>query len=246
MTSDVTGGSIPNGGWWMDDVYILLNRTQLVNTATGITKIGAMITEHEGTNAYATTSGFIIASTAIASDAVLYAAAKEQQVDLKWRSSIEITNPVFEIERKTAGDADFKQIGRLTQQGRFDKDHNFNYTDEYAVKGEAQYRVRLVNTLAKTSSYTNIALAKTGDKFTAKLYPNPATNVANVSVTNPSGDIVYINLFDIHGRKVAGFNAGKLNIEVVSLPVQQLSAGTYWVEVRTANESSTLRLVIQK
>ena len=65
MTSDVTGGSVANGGWWIDDVYFLSNRTELKNTATAITKVNAPITLNEGTNAYSTTSAFITASSTV-------------------------------------------------------------------------------------------------------------------------------------------------------------------------------------
>ncbi|MBV9962589.1 MAG: M36 family metallopeptidase, partial [Parafilimonas sp.] len=61
MTSDATGGSVANGGWWIDDVYLLSNRTELDNIATAITKANAPLTLNEGTNAYSTTSAFITA-----------------------------------------------------------------------------------------------------------------------------------------------------------------------------------------
>ncbi|MBV9961514.1 MAG: T9SS type A sorting domain-containing protein, partial [Parafilimonas sp.] len=158
MTSDVTGGSVANGGWWIDDVYFLSNRTELDNKATAITKASAPITLNEGTNAYSTTSAFITApANTIAENAV-------------------------------------------TQQSN----------------------------------------------FKAQLYPNPVRDVAHINVSNPSGSNVYINLYDVYGKKIASFNAGNLKSQVIDVPAQQLSAGTYFIDVRTSTESTTLRITIQK
>lgn len=159
MTSDATGGSVDGGGWWMDNVYILANRTEVKNAATVISTAGAKITETEGTNAYNSTSGFILKSATAA--------------------------------RETAP----------------------------------------------------LIVAK---PFGAKLYPNPANSITNLSISNPSGSNVYIHLFDISGRKLATFNAGKANANNVRLPLQTLKAGTYWVEVHTDKESRTLKMVVNK
>lgn len=159
MTSDPTGGSITGGGWWLDNVYILNNRTDLPNKATAITTSGAKVTEREGTNAYSSTSGFILKSSS---------AARE------------------------------------------------------------------------------ISDAIVAKPFKAKLYPNPANSITNLSVSNPSGSNVYIQLFDVSGKKLATFNAGKAINSNVTLPLQTLKPGTYWLEVRTDKESQTLQMIVNK
>ncbi len=161
MTSDVTGGSVANGGWWIDDVYLLSNRTELYNTATAITKANLPVTLNEGPNAYSVTSAFITAPA------------------------------------------------------------------------------------TPNAIVSNAAIGKQSG-FKAQLYPNPARDVAHVNIANPSGDVVYINLYDVYGKKIAAFNAGNLKSQIIDLPVQQLTAGNYFIDIRTATESSTLRLTIQK
>lgn len=159
MTSDPTGGSVTNGGWWLDNVYILNNRTELQNRATAITTSGAKITEKEGTNAYNLTSGFILKTAT---------AAKE-------------------------------------------------------IPGAIVVK-----------------------PFGAKLYPNPANSLTNLSISNPLGSNVYIQLYDVSGKKLATFNAGKANSSNVTLPLQTLKSGTYWVEVQTDKQSQTLQMIVNK
>ena len=103
-----------------------------------------------------------------------------------------------------------------------------------------------MNSTANAAAYTNIASAQLGDRFKAGLYPNPAKNIVNISIDNPTGSAVYINLFDLKGKKVASFNAGKIGKQILTLPLQQLAAGTYWLEVKTPDESTTLQLIVQQ
>jgi len=82
--------------------------------------------------------------------------------------------------------------------------------------------------------------------FAVTLYPNPASDVTRLSINNPSGSNVMIHLFDVSGKKIAVFNGGKATTNNISLPLQTLKAGTYWVEVRTDKESKTLQMIVNK
>ncbi len=159
MTSDITGGSSSNGGWWIDDVYILLNRTQLANNVFALTTSGASFILTEGTNAYSKTSAFVVGTN---------------------------------------------------------------------VKAE------------------NLMQAITANNFKAQLYPNPAKDLVNISVANPQGNTVNIHLYDVKGNKLATFNAGEFTNKTIALPLQQLTAGTYWLQIKTITDSKTLQLIIQK
>ncbi len=242
MTSDVTGGSVTGGGWWLDDVYIFVNPTQLHNTATAITKAGQPVYLTQGTNAYSTTSSFVTGSTS--GFASLIAETKTQHVDLSWQTSTALNNPAFEIERKVAGDNDFKKIGTFSEQGNFDKNYGFTFTDNMPAQSEAEYRVNVAD--ADAAVTTNIVATKLNDAFKASIYPNPAKDVANIVISNPSNKTININLFDVRGKKMTTLNAGKFVDKTIALPVKQLAAGTYWVEIKTDEESKTLQLVIQK
>lgn len=241
MTSDATGGSIDGGGWWLDNVYVLTNRTTLTNKAYGVTTSGARLEPDEGANAYSTTSGFILAPST--PGATLYATATNQNVDLKWQTTSVANTSIFEIERKAPGDADFKKIGTLLPASNTS---NFVYADKNAPTGMLQYRVKQVGKIIAASSYTNIAAVQLGTQFKVHLYPNPATDATNVSIINPSGKTVSINIFGVNGKKLATFNAGISKTQTINLPLQQLTPGTYWIEVRTDDASQTIQLIKQK
>ncbi len=109
MTTD-SANNVSGGGWWLDDVYVVANRTQVSNTANAITTSGAPATLTEGTNAYSSTTAFVIAGY----QCYAYCNARSENGELQWNTENETGSPVYEIQRKTAGDASFVTIGTYT------------------------------------------------------------------------------------------------------------------------------------
>lgn len=250
FTTDATGGSVDGGGWWLDDVYVLSDRTEIGNTAIALTTIGEAIRESEGSNARSTSSAFVLSPVALPSAISTLSAnlTKQSSVDLSWITYNQTGSETYEIERKGGADANFVSVGAITNTTTSQSSKKYTFNDANVVSGNRyQYRVKQVNRNGEFI-YTNIALVTIGSKvFTASVYPNPANTVANISIINPSGSKVTINLFDVLGNKIATFIAAEARSQVVPLPVQGLSAGTYWVEVSTlTDERTTLRLVINK
>ncbi len=242
MISDVTGGSVKGGGWWLDNVYVMTNRTQLSNTATGVTTAAAEITPNEGTNAYSTTLAFVTNSAS----ATLNAAPTAKAVQLDWQASDAAAGSTFEIERKTAGEEAFKTIGTHTPTQKELSIGRFTYDDKFASEGASEYRIKLMSAGGE-ALYTNIALVRIGSTLAAQLYPNPVKDVAHVAITNPVAANVLITLFDVNGKKLTTLNGGNFaGRRVIDIPAQQLASGTYWIEVRTSVESVTVPMVIKK
>ncbi len=243
MTADPTGGSVAGGGWWLDDVYVMTNRTELSNTATAVTTPGAAITINEGTNAYSTTIALITSNTA---GAILQAMPVAKTVQLQWQTTGIAAGTAFEIERKTAAEVAFKTIGNYTPLQKEGSKGSYQYVDSKVADGACEYRVKI--TSGNEISYTNVAMAKIGStQFTAQLYPNPASDIAHIAVMKPVAGNAFITIFDVHGKRLATLNGGLVTgRRVFDIPVQQLASGTYWVEVKTTTESATVPLIIKK
>jgi extracellular elastinolytic metalloproteinase len=250
FTCDQTGGTVTGGGWWMDDVYVLSNRTEIANTANAITTSGATLRETEGTNARSTSSAFILGSTPLPNTLGNLSATlvRQSSVDLGWSAYNETGGEIYEIERKALNETAFTRIATVPNTGLLNATKQYKYQDLSVITGNRyQYRIKQVH--RNTSmAYTNIAIVSLGAKeFAASLYPNPATNVANISIINPTGGKVTVVLFDVLGKRIAAFNGANGQSQVLPIPVHGLTAGTYWVEVNTANdERATLKLVIKK
>ena len=162
MTCDAGGGSEPGGGWWIDDVEVLNNKTDIINTALAGTNRVDRYVDNIGSNVYSSTSAILLADTSTAPPKSL---------------------------------------------------------------------------VAKTSSLPN--------RFTAVVFPNPAKDVVNIDIQGNNGKEVYLKLFDNMGKALSSFNAGNGKSILFPLNVSGLANGTYWIEVRTEEQSTTLPLVVK-
>ncbi len=76
--------------------------------------------------------------------------------------------------------------------------------------------------------------------FDATVFPNPATNIASVSVSNIS-DELRIALTDLSGKVL--WHSEKINDRNTNIPVANLARGTYIVMVKDKEHSKILKLV---
>ncbi len=242
FTTDATGGSITNGGWWLDDVYILTDRTELTNTAVATTNRSADVAQTEGVNAWSSTTAFILGNPAIARLSPLTPAVVDNSVKLNWQAAGEEAVTSYVVERKEAGEAAFSPIGTVSRAA--DVSNDYSFTDPTVVKGKKyDYRVVQKSNSAK-ERFTNIAPVDLGSTFfKVAIFPNPASNTANIKIDNPAGGQLLINLFDASGKKIATLKGYQTAKDVLALPVQGLQPGTYWVEVNSDTRHVTLPLI---
>ncbi len=251
FTCDQTGGVVPGGGWWMDDVYILANRTELTNSAVAITTPGQPTYDLEGANARSSSSAFVLSPGGTLPSALgtlTASVSRQSTVNLVWSSSNETGGEIYNVERKANGENTFTKVGVVNNSASSTRTKQYNFVDDKASMGNKyQYRINQVRKNGEFF-YTNVAIVSLGVKaFSASIYPNPANNVANINISNPLGGKVTINLYDALGKKLASFIGAEASSQIIPLPVQGLSAGTYWVEVNTTNDDhATMRLIINK
>lgn len=83
---------------------------------------------------------------------------------------------------------------------------------------------------------------KTAATFNATIHPNPASNVATVTVTNAPKSLQVI-LSDLTGKVL--WKAERINDNKINIPVSSLANGTYMVIVKNSEYNKTLKLVKQ-
>jgi hypothetical protein len=81
--------------------------------------------------------------------------------------------------------------------------------------------------------------------LSVKVYPNPATDIANVSISVNKRSVVEIFVYDMTGKlvisdKTAKLEAGTHNVQI---PVSDLNVGTYLVQCVSGNTKKTVKLL---
>ena len=80
----------------------------------------------------------------------------------------------------------------------------------------------------------------------ARVYPNPATNVLNVEVNASQSSDVIMSVFNIMGQKVAE-KTGNIStgINTLSINTNELSSGVYFVTVKANGFDKTMKFVVK-
>lgn len=245
FTSDAAGGSVANGGWWLDDVYILNNLKEISNNAVAVTNGSSPVTYREGSNANSTSSSFVLDNRAFANNlGNLAATATARSINVSWKTYSENNTLTFVVERKAPGEMEFRKIGEVNAAGVSNTTRDYIFTDN-AVSSMKRYQYR-IKQLNKSGdfAYTNIAAIQFGSLvFKASVYPNPVENVLNLSIVNPSAGKIAINVFDGLGKKLFTLNGGTDQSKLIAIPVTYLKPGTYWVEVNSDQDHTTLHFI---
>ncbi|RAK68218.1 T9SS type A sorting domain-containing protein [Hymenobacter edaphi] len=172
------------------------------------------------------------------------AAAAAAAVELKWETAMEKNSSYFAVERATAADGGFVEIGRVPAAGNSTSLRRYATRDAEAARlaaGLLYYRLRQVDHDGATS-YSDVQAVRWQPKAAAALllYPNPATDVASVQLS--TGLPVEGSVLCIYTTRGQLVRRQPLAPKSASLTVKGLPAGLYQVVLldaqgqRVANE----------
>ena len=87
-----------------------------------------------------------------------------------------------------------------------------------------------------------ISLMKEMKNNELSLYPNPASDIVNVSLSN--GELINdIVIIDLSGKVV--FSQSNINLSFSVINIDQFNAGVYILSVNGKNTKSTKKLIVQ-
>ncbi len=171
----------------------------------------------------------------------------ETGVELKWQTSSESGFRHFEVERSIDA-RNFEIIGKVAANEGNAPAKNYNMIDNPPVTRRTifYYRLRMVDSdgTYQYSEMKSVALGIAGEQRDAMVYPNPAyTESVKLEVYEGKADAV--SLVDLYGRKV------EIPVRIApdgtaELRVGSLTAGTYILQIRSAGQIISKKLVIAR
>jgi len=247
MTSDV--GTVVDG-WYIDDVYIMVNRIEIRNGASGKAGNNASFTGNVD-NESASKTSFVIggANTPLpATITQLKATPASSTIKLGWASLQETNFQEFEIERQAQNETSFSTIGTLRARGTSNSRTEYEFNDANVQKNLLySYRLKMVNNDG-TYRYSNIATSKLGSNktFGFTIAPNPATTSINFTFNEQPAAGAQLIVYDVAGKRLATFNAANMNAANATIDIASFSNGVYWLELNDNGRKQTQKLVIQR
>lgn len=158
------------------------------------------------------------------------ARADGNDVDLNWRTAMELNNIGFYIERSADGvqwtSIGFK--GSLAVQGKSNEAIEYHYIDNRPLKGISYYRLRQTDIDDKVT-YSNVASVNIIMSSETIIYPNPATDKINVSVKDWSL-VNTVRIMDMNGRSIMEKQGKSAQTMTLNIP-----AGIYYLQIVYTN-----------
>ena len=171
----------------------------------------------------------------------LTATPETKKVRLNWRTSTEINNHHFNIERSVNGST-FIKTGEVPGSGNTSTYHNYIFYDDAPLKGRSFYRLQQVD-IDNKFKYSGIVAVKYGDKTKFEIFPNPVTgNELNILFNETVKGEVTIRIHDMAGREMYKHSytdpAGNIRLQ------PKLSAGVYTVRITGKDINAAEKIVV--
>jgi hypothetical protein len=160
----------------------------------------------------------------------------KNNITLNWKTSKEINNKEFIVERKTANSEVWNSSGIVEGKGNTNTTTEYSFTDRNLQTGKYNYRLKQAdyNGNFEYHNLNNIVEVGVPDKFElSQNYPNPFNPTTKIDYQLPFDSKVDIRLYDVTGREVktlinenskAGYYSFEFN-------ANQLSSGIYFYRI---------------
>ncbi|MGA9120916.1 MAG: T9SS type A sorting domain-containing protein [Bacteroidota bacterium] len=187
----------------------------------------------------------------------------DRDVKISWSTISEIDNYGFTVERRSGNDATFVTLPGSFQSGHGTtlQTYQYTFTDASALEGVAyQYRIKQtdLNGQAHYSEVVNVTDGTTGVKgqkdvpkeFALKQnFPNPFNPSTMIEFTVAQSGTTRLLVFNPLGQEVARLfdetaDAGQRY--VVRFDAGQLSTGTYFARLESANQVKIMKMALVK
>ena len=156
-------------------------------------------------------------------------------VAVSWKTAQEENTRLFRVQRSADG-VHFTDLGELNAAGNSTTEQSYSFTDRLPFTGSNYYRLQTINTDG-SADYSAIVLVRFGKEKELQLYPNPAYDRVTISNTQGAGTI---RVTDLAGKLVL---QQAVNGNSIVLDITSLKAGSYIVQLETATEKYTGKLV---
>ncbi len=167
-----------------------------------------------------------------------------EQVGVKWVASNTESESYYEVQRST-GQNNFETLARIHASGI--GEFSYSYSDTRPVKGNAIYRLKLIDPDDNTT-YSHLARLKWTQKdlFINNIFPTVARSEITVQVNSDRKYSTAIEVFDFTGRMVHKkqivLTEGNMNYQV---DVGNLRSGNYTIRIVIGDEVLTGKFVRQ-
>ncbi|MEO6255025.1 MAG: FG-GAP-like repeat-containing protein [Ferruginibacter sp.] len=144
----------------------------------------------------------------------------------------------FDIEKSNDG-FNFNFIGSLPAKN-VSGIQSYSFIDDHATGKKQFYRLKIKG-ITGQFDYSNIQQLQNDGATEILVFPNPTADILNLRLNNTYDKIVIV-VINSSGQLMKRLQVSA-NTGLISIPVQNLAAGQYWLHLQSGNEKQVLQFV---
>jgi hypothetical protein len=162
----------------------------------------------------------------------------KRNVTLNWKTSKEINNNGFDVER-SGDDGKYEKVTFIKGSGNTNSTKDYSYTDANLNTGKYKYRLKQTD-YNGNFEYHNLSgevVVGVPSKYElSQNYPNPFNPSTKIDFSLPIDSKVSIKLYDISGKEVMNVMSEQRSAgyHTVNINSTALSSGTYFYQINAA------------
>lgn len=156
---------------------------------------------------------------------------ENNKIILEWRTSTEINNSGFYIEKSENGTY-WINLGFVPSEKNNSFDVAYSYVDHQPYNGKNYYRLRQID-LKSEESYSNIVcINKDKELLVSTFYPNPVIDFLYLNFNINSLDFVSFEIYNVNGVKLV---SDKISKEEPKIKLSSFDNGNYFLKLSNEN-----------
>jgi len=175
---------------------------------------------------------------------LLYFEAKQtdKKVVLDWATASESNNHFFQLERSKDA-INYEIVGMVSGAGNSNQQKNYSFTDNEPLTGVSYYKMVQTDFNGEIEEFGPEMVEFLSGAIEPEVYPNPFTDKLNVFVEGLPVKSTDIQIVDLSGRMVQGWNILSQSNANTEINTKDLPAGIYMLKINSGKNFITKRIV---
>lgn len=165
----------------------------------------------------------------------------EYGVVLSWRTSSEINNDYFTVERSKDG-VEFEELFNMPGAGNSNDINNYVSVDEDPFKGVSYYRLKQTDFDGKVEYFDMVAV-DISNITNLKLYPNPVNSFLTLSLESKlENSTIKLSVYNTQGRLILNqSNSLDKGMNNIQLNMEKYAQGMYFISIENGGDVEHLK-----
>ena len=161
---------------------------------------------------------------------------------IKWKSSEESNLLAYYVQRSNDNMNYVDLANGKVAASNISTGKTYSYTDNNPGSGNQYYRLK-IQEISGANSYSTIAVVKETVVANLKVFPNPASDRLELTIKNKQNNFVAITIFNEAGTLVQSGQYKLNSMAGISIDIQKLTTGRYFIKTITDNEEATVMFI---